>query len=125
MKVGRTMLRPKLIQVSTTVDSEKTANAISNELLKRRFASCVQIVGPATSHYWWKGRIQHSKEWFCFIKARASDYRIIEATIKKIHPYDVPEIIALPILFGESNYLNWVGVETARRKNRQGRFDVD
>jgi periplasmic divalent cation tolerance protein len=118
MKVEQNVLRPKFIQVSTTVDSKKTANAIWKELLKRRFASCVQIVGPATSHYWWKGRIQQSKEWLCLIKARASDYRIIETCIKKMHPYDVPEIIALPVLYGESDYLNWVRVETARRGNR-------
>jgi periplasmic divalent cation tolerance protein len=114
MKVERRLLRPKFIQVSTTVNNKKAANAISKELLKRRLASCVQIVGPATSHYWWKGKIQQSKEWFCFIKARASDYRIIETCITKIHPYEVPEIIAVPILYGESDYLNWVSVETAR-----------
>jgi periplasmic divalent cation tolerance protein len=116
MKVERNVLRAKFIQVSTTVDSRRTANAISKELLKRRFASCVQIVGPVSSHYWWKGKIHQSREWLCFIKAQASDYRIIEAIIEEIHPYDIPEIIALPIFFGQSDYLNWIRVETTRRK---------
>ncbi|SRR6266540_7477569 len=108
---------PEFIQVSTTVNSKKKADKIAHRLLDERVASCVQVLGPIQSSYWWKGRIERTKEWICFIKARAGDYRRIEASIKKVHPYDVPEILALPVLRGDAGYLNWIKNETAPRSN--------
>jgi periplasmic divalent cation tolerance protein len=100
------------IQVSTTVNSKATANKIARKLLDERLASCVQVLGPIDSHYWWKGRIERAREWTCFIKARASHYRKIEATIKRLHPYEVPEILAFRVLHGQADYLRWIEEET-------------
>ncbi len=105
----------EFIQVVTTVDNERRANEIARKLLRERVASCVQVFGPINSSYWWKGKIEQAKEWFCLVKARSKDYRIIEAEIKKIHPYDLPEILALPILGGNADYLKWIRSETTRK----------
>ena len=108
-----------IIQVFTTTNSRKNANEIVKTLLAKRLASCVQIIGPINSTYWWKGRLEDAKEWLCLIKASAKDYRLIEANIKKVHPYDVPEILAVPVLEGNIDYLRWVRKETARGTKRK------
>jgi len=104
----------EFIQVFTSINSKKRANAIATKLLAKRLTSCAQIFGPIDSTYRWKGKIEHSKEWFCLIKARANDYRMIETNIKKTDSYDVPEILALPVLDGNSDYLEWIRRETTR-----------
>ena len=109
----------EFIQVFTAVNSRENADKIANKLLGERLASCVQVFGPINSSYWWKGRIERAKEWLCLIKARRTDYPVIEASIKKVHPYDIPEILALPVLEGNADYLEWVRSET-RRKPKHG-----
>ena len=104
----------RFVQVSTTVDNEKTANKIANTLLEKRLASCIQVLGPVKSSYWWKGKIEHAREWCCLIKARTRDYRSIERTIRAEHPYDVPEILAFSVVSGHSAYLEWICKETKR-----------
>jgi periplasmic divalent cation tolerance protein len=112
----------EFIHVFTAVDTEETALKIADMLLSERKASCVQILGPVRSNYWWHGRIERAKEWICFIKARATDYRTIESSIKRMHGYTIPEIIAFPILHGNADYLDWLRGETARRpKSRKNR----
>jgi len=105
----------EFIQVSTTVRTKEKADKIADTLLVERIAGCVQVLGPIKSSYWWEGRIEHAEEWICFIKAKASDYSMIESSIKRVHDYDIPEIIALPILRGSPDYLNWIRRETRRR----------
>jgi periplasmic divalent cation tolerance protein len=113
----------EFMQVSTTVNSKQSADKIARKLLDERVTSCVQVFGPIQSHYWWKGRIERTKEWVCFIKARSSDYRRIEDSVKEVHPYDVPEILALPVLRGNASYLRWIRNETAPKSNRGTKFD--
>ncbi|HEX9197126.1 MAG TPA: divalent-cation tolerance protein CutA [Candidatus Bathyarchaeia archaeon] len=112
----------EFIQVSTTVNSKERADKIASKLLDERAASCVQVLGPIQSTYWWKGRIERAREWICFIKARADDYRRIEAFIRKIHPYDAPEILAFPVLRGNADYLNWIKRETARKPKQSAKL---
>jgi len=104
----------KFIEVFTTINSEKRAKEIASKLLAERLTSCVQIIGPINSIYWWKRKIQHATEWLCLIKARAEDYRLVETNLKKTHSYDIPEILALPILTGNTDYLEWIRKETSR-----------
>jgi len=106
----------EFIQVLTTVDDEGKAKGIANAILEKRLAACVQVIGPISSSYWWKEKIEHSKEWICLAKARAEDYEQLQSVIKSVHPYEVPEIIATPISFGNPAYLNWVRDETNRKK---------
>ena len=104
----------EFIQVFASINSKIRANAIATKLLAKRLTSCVQIFGPVDSTYRRKGKIEHSKEWLCLIKARANDYWLIETNIKKMHSYDVPEILGLPVLDGNTDYLEWIRKETAR-----------
>jgi len=99
------------IQIYTTTDMIETAETIAKRLLDERLAACVQIVGPISSTYWWQGKIETSQEWLLIIKTKRGLYKQIEVTIKSIHHYDVPEIIAVPIIEGSHAYLKWLKEE--------------
>jgi periplasmic divalent cation tolerance protein len=101
----------KNIQVVTTVSERSDAEKIARTLLEKRLAACVQIVGPVTSSYWWRGRIETEEEWLCFIKSSESHYEDVERAIKGIHPYEIPEVIAMPIIAGLPDYLMWLNGE--------------
>lgn len=96
------------IQVVTTTDKREDAEKISACLVERRLAACVQIAGPITSLYRWKGSMERAQEWQCWIKSKEALYKDIEKAIKSVHPYEVPEIIAMPILAGNHAYLEWL-----------------
>lgn len=99
------------IQVATTVATEEQAVAIAGLLVEKRLAACVQVIGPMTSHYRWQGKIETATEYLCLAKSRAALYSEIEAAIKSIHPYEVAEIIATPIIAGSKEYLAWLAAE--------------
>ena len=99
------------IQVATTVATEEEAEAIAGLLVEQRLAACVQVIGPVTSHYRWQGNIETAGEYLCLAKSRATLYPEIEAAIKSIHPYEVAEIIAMPVIAGSKEYLAWLGAE--------------
>lgn len=96
------------IQVLTTVDSEATAERISSVLVERRLAACVQVTGPITSRYRWQGEVETATEWQCLAKTESHLFGQVEATIDELHPYDEPEIVAVPILAGSPGYLAWL-----------------
>jgi len=100
------------VQVMTTVASRKDARRIAGLLVDRRLAACVQVLGPIVSTYRWKGRVETAKEWLCLVKTRKSLYRRLEAAIRGIHPYEVPEILVLPVVAGSRTYLDWLDRET-------------
>ncbi|MFA5388773.1 MAG: divalent-cation tolerance protein CutA [Candidatus Omnitrophota bacterium] len=101
-------MRNKYIQVVTTISSKRGAGKIANALIKGRLAACVQIAGPIKSIYRWKGRVETAKEWICIAKAKRTLYKRIEKVIRENHPYDTPEIIAVPITAGSKDYLKWI-----------------
>lgn len=97
-----------VIQVFTTTEKKEDAERIAKSVIEARLAACVQIMGPIESTYRWKGRIEKSVEWFCFIKSTNKLYYDLESAIKKEHPYEVPEIIAVPVSGGSADYLEWL-----------------
>jgi periplasmic divalent cation tolerance protein len=99
------------IQVMTATDKREDAERIARSLVETRLAGCVQIVGPVTSIYRWKGRIETAGEWLCLIKSREDLYGAIEQAIRSLHPYETPEIIASPITEGSREYLDWLRSE--------------
>jgi periplasmic divalent cation tolerance protein len=101
------------IQVITTTAKREDAERISRTLVEMRLAGCVQIVGPITSIYRWKGKVETAGEWLCLIKSHRECYGALEETIRSLHPYETPEIIALPIERGSRAYLQWLGGEVA------------
>jgi len=104
----------KHIQVLISIDTEEGARVLQRLLVERRVAACVQILGPISSTYWWEGRIEEAQEWLCLAKTLAGQYHRLESLVKDNHPYDVPEILALPILAGNKDYLDWIETETTR-----------
>lgn len=99
------------IQVITTTESKEDADKIAQRLVEDRLAACVQVLGPISSTYRWQGRIETAQEWQCLAKSRRQLYDQLEEAIRRIHPYDEPEIIALPVLASSEGYLAWLDKE--------------
>jgi periplasmic divalent cation tolerance protein len=104
--------RPKsmseYIQATTTTGARHDAERIAAELVSRRLAACVQISGPIVSTYRWQGEIETAEEWLCTIKTGREQFTAIQAVIKQLHPYEVPELVATPIVEGSEAYLKWL-----------------
>jgi periplasmic divalent cation tolerance protein len=96
------------IQTVTTTSRRDVARRIARALIDRRLAACVQIVGPVESIYRWQGRVETAREWLCLIKTTRARFREVAAAVEALHPYDTPEIIALPIAAGSQHYLEWL-----------------
>jgi periplasmic divalent cation tolerance protein len=99
------------IQVSTTTETKGQAQKIAQYLVETRLAACVQITGPITSIYRWKGKVENAQEWLCMIKTWEELFDKVEAAIKKLHSYETPEIVAVPIVKGSKEYLIWLDDE--------------
>ena len=100
----------KFIQVVTTVDSQAVAQEIARAVVEQKVAACVQI-SQCQSTYRWQGAIKTASEFLCVMKSRSDLFRDVEEIVKKIHPYDVPEIIATEIVSGSNEYLDWLNSE--------------
>ena len=98
----------KYIVVFITVDSPETTQKITDKLLTERKAACVNIVPKVESHYWWQGKIESANELLLIVKTRAALLDELIVLVKQNHSYTVPEIIALPIIGGNEDYLKWV-----------------
>jgi periplasmic divalent cation tolerance protein len=101
--------KTEYLQVTTTAGSEEEADRISRALIERRLAACVQVVGPIHSRYRWQGEVETATEWMCVAKTSTERYPALEATIRELHSYDEPEIVATPIVAGSAGYLEWIG----------------
>ena len=99
--------------VLTNCPDEATANAIALALVEEKFAACVNILPRVQSVYRWQGAVESASEIPLLIKSTVGRYAELEAAIRARHPYDMPEIIALPITQGLPADLNWVATETA------------
>ena len=96
------------IQVSTTTETKEDARKIALYLVGQKLAACAQILGPIESTYTWKSKVETAIEWLCLIKTRENLFGKVEAAIKKLHPYETPEIIAVPVTQGSGDYLRWI-----------------
>ncbi len=103
--------RDDYIQVFTTVEKREDGERIAKIVLEKRLAGCVQVLGPIKSTYWWKGKIETAEEYLCIMKSKKNLYAELEKAIREIHPYEIPEIIALPIIAGYEGYLKWLDGE--------------
>jgi periplasmic divalent cation tolerance protein len=101
------------LQVVTTVASQEDAARIAAELVRRRLAACVQVSGPLSSTYRWQGQVETAREWCCTIKTTSARYAALEQALRELHPYELPEILALPVVAGSPAYLAWLTQETA------------
>ena len=102
----------EFIFVLTTVPDEKIGQKIAMQILEEKLAACVTISGASRSFYWWKGQITKENELVLFMKTRDALFPELEKKLQEVHPYDVPEIIALPVQRGSADYLSWITKET-------------
>jgi periplasmic divalent cation tolerance protein len=99
------------VQVTTTFPDERTAQRVASCLVEERLAACAQVQGPISSTYWWKGEVEQEQEWYCHLKTTLERLPALESRIRGLHPYEVPEIIAVPIHHGDPRYLEWIEEE--------------
>ena len=102
--------------VLTNLPDRAAAERLADALIEKRVAACVNILAPCRSVYRWQGTVQHDEEHPMLIKTTEERYAALEAAIRAGHPYELPEIIALPIEHGLPAYLEWVAAETADGK---------
>ena len=108
------LIQTELIQVVTTTERHEDAQTIARALIEERLAACVQVIGPITSTYRWEGNIETSEEWQCWAKSRQELYAAIEQAIRRLHSYQVPEILAVDIVAGGGDYLTWLDEQVKR-----------
>ena len=101
------------IVVFTTCGSEEEAQQLAAALIEKRLAACVNITAPVTSVYRWKGTVEKSSEWMLVIKTRREKFEALRIMLEAAHSYELPEVLALPVVEGSPNYLNWIESETA------------
>lgn len=99
------------IVVLITTGTPEEAQRIAAVLLEQRKAACVNIIPQVSSRFWWKGKLDSAEESLLIVKTRASLLDEIVALVKEVHSYDVAEVIALPVVGGNQDYLDWMGGE--------------
>lgn len=103
-----------VLLVLTNVPDEVTAHTMARRVVGDRLAACVNVLPAVRSIYQWEGKVEETVEVTLLIKSTQDRYAALEAAIRKAHPYDVPEIIAMPVAAGLPAYLNWVVSETKK-----------
>jgi periplasmic divalent cation tolerance protein len=101
-----------ILLVMTNLPDAATARLLARTLVEARLAACVNIIPGVESVYRWQNQIEESTEVTLMIKTTSQAYRQLETALRSAHPYDLPEIIALPLAEGYSPYLHWVAAET-------------
>ena len=102
-------LEESWVIVLVTASSKQEADDITQRLLELRLIACANIVGPVSSHFHWKGKVERADEFLVLIKSRLDLFETISETVSKLHSYEVPEILALPVIAGSKSYLGWLG----------------
>lgn len=103
----------KALLVLTNLPDRATAEKLADALIQKHVAACVNILAPCRSVYRWQGAVQHDEEHPVLIKTTRERYTALEAAIREAHPYELPEIVAVPIERGLPAYLDWLATETA------------
>ena len=100
------------ILVINTCPGSITAKNIATDLVANELAACIQIIPGVQSYFRWSGKVEVSDEYLLFIKTTRQGYEQVEKSILKLHPYELPEIIAVPITGGLNDYLSWISDST-------------
>jgi periplasmic divalent cation tolerance protein len=96
------------IIVLMTAATREEAENITRNLLDQKLIACANIIGPVSSLFWWENRISQENEFLVLMKSHSEHFEKLATTIKQMHSYEVPEIIAVPITRGEPSYLEWL-----------------
>src|SRR5262245_47967090 len=103
--------------VLTTCGNDEDADALARALVERRLAACVNAVSKVSSTYRWKGEVHHDRETLLIIKTTAARLAAVEKTIREKSKYELPELIALPVVAGGADYLAWIMESVAELKD--------
>jgi periplasmic divalent cation tolerance protein len=104
----------EFVVVLVTAASADEAARLGRTLVEERLIACANVVGPIRSLYRWQGAVEDAEEHLVLMKARVADVAAVEARVRALHSYDVPEVLALPVRAGSAAYLAWVAESTAR-----------
>jgi periplasmic divalent cation tolerance protein len=96
------------VQVTTTLPDEQAAERVAVALVEEHLAACAQVLGPVSSTYHWQGEVERAWEWYCYLKTSRARLPELQRRLRELHPYEVPEIIAVPIVQGDADYLRWI-----------------
>lgn len=107
------------IVVFSTCGSEAEAERIASHLIERNLAACVNVIAPVRSFYRWKGEVEDATEWLLMIKSDRSLFDEVRAALESAHSYELPEVLALPVVAGSPNYLAWLDRELDRNQDRE------
>ncbi len=110
------MSEQELLLVITNLPDRAAAERIAEALVTEGVAACVNVQSACTSFYSWQGKLERTDEVPLLIKTTRETYPRLESSLRKLHPYELPEIIALPVSAGLPEYLNWVAQKTQARK---------
>jgi len=99
------------VVILITASTGEEAQQIADKLLAQRKAACVNIIPKVHSLFWWKGELDSAEETLLIVKSGASLVDEIVSLVKEVHSYEVPEVIALPLVGGNQDYLNWMSAE--------------
>jgi periplasmic divalent cation tolerance protein len=102
-----------IVQVFVSVPSARVAADISRVLLDAHLCACAQTLGPMTSRYRWKGRVERAREWLLLVKTERRQLRHVERCVRELHPYDVPEMLVVPVQAGYAPYLAWLRAQVS------------
>ena len=105
------------IVVLSTCASAAEAERLARRLIDERLAACVNVISPVRSFYRWKGAVEDSAEWLLIIKSSRELFASLSAALESAHSYELPEIIALPVIEGSQNYLSWIERELSPAEN--------
>jgi periplasmic divalent cation tolerance protein len=100
------------LQVLTTTEYREDADRISRSAVEARLAACAQVIGPIVSTYRWEGAVETAEEWQVLLKTAADRYDALEAFLREQHSYELPEVIATPIVAASAAYLSWIREQT-------------
>ncbi len=98
--------------VYMTAPDRATARNLAETLVRERLAACANILDGMESWYWWQGEVQQATESVCILKTTAAGYAALEQRARELHPYEIPCIVALPVLRGHEPFLRWIAEET-------------
>ena len=110
------MIESKYIVILITSPSNEESQRIAELLLSQRQAACVNIISGVESRFWWQGKLESARESLLVIKTESSHLEEIITAVKQVHSYEVPEIIALPVIGGNADYLDWIQNEVKNGK---------
>lgn len=104
----------QVLLILTNAPDKATGHAIARSLVEQKLAACVNLLPEVRSVYRWQGAIEEAEEITMLIKSTPERYAELETAIRRAHPYEIPEIIAVPVTAGLPEYLGWVGLETKK-----------